>query len=285
MKKLVFWIILLVVLVALVGVYGYSTFDRNVNGNVHPVVSIELENYGTVKFELYPEYAPNTVKNFIKLAESGYYNNKVIYGKDSICLYLGRDENGEAVDPTTEDIKYAAVTPYNYSIDGEFIANGFDQNTLRHEKGVLSLIRNNYPSELSLTTESYNSGNAQVGIMMSDDAVNLNGVYAAFGRVVEGMDVLDKIYNEAEIKVEDAEKTDEEAANTNTEETTDTATEEAETVEVEEDDGEIKNFANYPKITEVRVDTHGINFGMPEIHEMFDYEKYINDYLSSTYNN
>ncbi len=278
MKKLVLWIIILVILVALVGVYAYSTFDRNVNGNVHPVVSIELGDYGSVKFELYPEYAPNTVTNFIKLAESGYYNNKVMYGKDSICLYLGRDENGEVVNPTTEDIEYAAVAPYNYSIDGEFIANGFSKNTLRHEKGVLSLIRNNYPSELSLTEESYNSGNAQVGIMMSDDSVNLNGVYAAFGRVVEGMDVLEKIYNEAETKVEETEETDEIAA-----ETVDTATEE--TVEVEEDDSEIKTFVNYPTITEVRVDTHGINFGMPEIHEMFDYETYINQYLSSMYNN
>ena len=140
MKKLVLWIILAVIVAALIGVYIYSTIDRNMNGNIHPEVSIEFENYGTVKLELYPEYAPNTVKNFIKLAESGFYNDKVIYGKDTICLYLGRDANGEVVNPTTDDIKYPAVQPYEYSINGEFVANGFSQNTLRHEKGVLSLI-------------------------------------------------------------------------------------------------------------------------------------------------
>ena len=68
MKKLVLWIILAVIVAALIGVYIYSTIDRNMNGNIHPEVSIEFENYGTVKFVLYHEFATNTVINFIKLA-------------------------------------------------------------------------------------------------------------------------------------------------------------------------------------------------------------------------
>lgn len=274
--QFIIWTIIAIVAVALLGICIFNFVSMNNGGNVHPQVSIEFQDYGTVKFELYPEYAPNTVANFIKLAESGYYNDKVMYGKDSICLYFGRDENGEVADPTTESINYDTTEPYTYSIDGEFVANGFSQNTLRHEKGVISLIRNNYTEYFSdLYDESYNSGNSQIGIMMSDDAANLNGVYAAFGRVIEGMDILEKIYNETEIAVEEKEEDVVEEAEDEAEEV------EAEESEEHEDDGGIKKFATYPKVASITVDTKGIDYGMPEIHEAFDYTEFLNQYLSS----
>ena len=264
--QFIIWTIIAVLIIALLGWYAYSYARMKTEGNTHPEVEIEFENYGTVKFELYPEYAPNTVANFIKLAESGYYNDKVMYGKDALCLYFGRNQEGEITEPTTDTIEYPTVEPFTYSIEGEFVANGFTQNTLRHEKGVMSLIRNNYTEYFSsLYEESYNSGNSQVGIMMSDDAVNLNGVYAAFGRVVEGMDILEKMYNEAEVVA--ASKDD---------------TEEAETTEAtEEDEAAIKEFVNYPKVTSVKIDTHGIDYGMPKVVKAFDYTTFINNYMSS----
>ena len=280
-KKLQFiiWTVIAIAVVALLGLCIYNYVEMNSKGNVHPHVSIEFENYGTVEFELYPEYAPNTVANFIKLAQSGYYNDKVMYGKDTMCLYFGRDENGEVVEPTTETIEYPEASPYNYSIDGEFIANGFAKNTLRHEKGVVSLIRSNYTEYFSdLYDESYNSGSSQIGIMMSDQSSNLNGVYAAFGRVVNGLDILEKIYNELEVveeTEEDVTEEDVEDVDEEVDEETDTESEE------EEDKGGIKKFAEYPKVTAVTVDTYGIDYGMPEIHKAFDYTEYLNNYLQS----
>lgn len=256
MKKLQFvlWILILIAVIILLGGWGYNFVKYKTEKIVHPEVSFEIENYGTVKFELYPEYAPNTVLNIIKLVEAGYYNNKTIYGKDNMCIYAGRDSEGEAIVATagliSSEIEEGSEDDYKYSIEGEFVANGFKKNTLRNEVGTISLIRNNYGT--GLTEESFNSGNAQLGIMMTKEANNLNGLYATFGKVIEGMEILEKMYNEAEIHV-------------NTEE-----------------DGEssIDKFENSPVITSATVDTHGVGYGMPEIKEAFDYESYLyNQYM------
>ena len=250
--------------------------------------------------ELYPEYAPNTVANFIKLVESGYYNDKVFYGRDDVCIYVGRTADGEVTNPTANFITGNAEETYEYTIKGEFVANGFEQNTLRHEKGVISLIRNDYSQYFSeLYEESYNSGNAQIGIMMGDKAANLNGVYAAFGKITEGLEIVEKLYNEAEVvaipeettattETTDTTNTTTTTENTTSTETTNTAentvTESAETEDATEDDADgIYEFATYPKIVSASVDTHGVTFESPVIEEAFDYETYINDYMSSYY--
>lgn len=268
MKKLQFviWIIIMVAILALIGVYGYFTYLRITSTVQHPEATFEIENYGKVVVELYPEYAPNTVTNFIKLVEKGYYNNKVFYGKDEICMYLGRNSTGEIEETKlsliSDEVEPDSESDYEYAIKGEFVANGFEQNTLRHEKGILTLIRNDYSQLInSLTDESYNSGSSQLAIMMSDDSRNLNGAYAAFGRVKEGMDVLEKIYNEAEIKQESAEGEESNVADN------------------------ISQFATYPVITSATVDTHGIDFGDPEVIEAFDYESYMYNLMNSTYSN
>lgn len=296
MKKLQFviWIVVAIALVLGIGLFVYNRIMMETKGNVYPEVTFELENFGTVKMELYPQYAPNTVANFIKLVESGYYNDKVFFGRDEVCIYIGRNQNGEVVDPTSDLVTEKTeegTEPYKYEISGEFIANGFDANTLRHEKGIVSLIRKDYSSAFpNLYQQSYDSGNAQIGIMMGDKAGNLNGSYAAFGKIIEGMDIIEKLYNDevviSKASTEVAEETTEDTTNTTSNTTTEatnatvenTATENQE--ELEDADG-IYEFANYPKITSATVDTKGINYGFPNIHEAFDYEEYLNQYMNS----
>ena len=273
MKKklgLVIWVLIALAAFLALGGIVYNRAKMESQGNKHPVVTFELADKGNIKIELYPEYAPNTVANFVKLVQSGYYNNKVIYGKDEICLYAGRDSLGEAVNPKLSlidsSVEADSENDYEFTIEGEFYTNGFEQNTLRHEKGIITLIRNDYTQYVSaLSDESYNSGNAQIGIMMSDDSSTLNGVYAAFGKVIEGMEILEKIYTEEEIA----------PVETTTDETADAATEEEETG--------IDRFATFPVIKSASVETHGVEFGMPEIQEAFDYESYMNDLMSQYY--
>lgn len=271
--KICIGIIVVIVILGLIGFIGYKAISAKKAQQSNPVATFELENYGTVKMELYPEYAPNTVANFIALINSGYYNNKILFGKDSICLYMGRDADEEAKGPKISlidnSIEADSDEDYVYEINGEFIANGFEANTLRHEKGVISLNRYDY-SYYGLTEESYNSGNAQFSIMM-EDASNLNGVYCAFGKVTEGFEILENIYNNAEIAIN--------------EETTEENSEEVESEESEEDESAIKEFATAPVITSATVETYGVDYGVPQTHEAFDIQSYINQLYSNYYSN
>lgn len=135
----------------------------------NPIVTIEMENGSLIKAELYPEIAPNTVNNFISLAKSGYYDgltfHRVIYG----FMIQGGCPDGTGMGGP------------GYSIKGEFSMNGFE-NTLRHTEGVLSMARSMMP----------NSAGSQFFIMHKN-APHLDGQYAAFGKVVEGMDAVNEI--------------------------------------------------------------------------------------------
>ena len=260
--KFIIGIVIAVIIILLIGLVIYNSARSKNDNSTNPVATFELQDYGTVKMELYPEYAPNTVANFIALIQAGYYNNKVISGKDSLCLYMGRDSDEDAEGPKVSlidaSVEADSDDDYEYEINGEFIANGFEQNTLRHEKGVISLNRYDY-SSYGLSEEGYNSGRAQFSIMMQD-ASNLNGVYCAFGKVTEGLDILEKIYNETEIEV-------------------------TETEDSEEADDSIKQFATMPVITNATVDTFGVDYGTPEVHKAFDFQSYINELYSSYYSN
>ena len=309
MKKLkvIVWVIVLLAVCAGLGYYVYGFAKKKVEGNVHPVATLNIKNgetEGAVKIELYPEYAPNTVTNFIKLIECGYYDGKIDYGKDDICMYIGRAsgdetepateegaeptkvEKGEIIDPTWSlidpEVEKGSDADYKYSIKGEFYNNGFAQNNLSHEKGIVSLIRNDYSqfaqgATSSIIEEGYNSGNAQIGIMMSDNASSLNGLYAAFGRVIEGMDLLEKIYNtepmETKVTETTAEATPEVAAEGD----------EVATTEESEDEGGIKAFAGKIVISSASVEKNGVDFGNPEIQKMFDYSTYLSNYYSQMY--
>ena len=135
----------------------------------NPVVTIEMENGGVIKAELYPDIAPNTVANFVELIQKGFYDGLIFHRVISGFMIQGGDPDGTGMGGP------------GYSIKGEFSANGFE-NSLRHERGVLSMARAMDP----------NSAGSQFFIM-HQDAPHLDGQYAAFGKVVEGMDVVDAI--------------------------------------------------------------------------------------------
>ena len=134
----------------------------------NPVITITMENGSVIKAELYPEVAPNTVNNFLSLAGKGFYDGLIFHRVISGFMIQGGDPEGSGMGGP------------GYSIKGEFRRNGFKDNTLRHTAGVLSMARAQNP----------NSAGSQFFIMHKD-APYLDGEYAAFGKVVEGMDVVD----------------------------------------------------------------------------------------------
>ena len=135
----------------------------------NPIVTIEMEDGGVIKAELYPDVAPNTVNNFISLVNSGFYNGLIFHRVIPGFMIQGGCPNGNGMGGP------------GYGIKGEFFANGF-ANNLRHMRGVLSMAR----------AQSPNSAGSQFFIM-TDPASYLDGQYAAFGKVTDGMDVVDKI--------------------------------------------------------------------------------------------
>ena len=135
----------------------------------NPIVTIEMENGGVMKIELYPEVAPQSVRNFISLINKGFYNGVIFHRVIRGFMIQGGDPDGTGMGGP------------GYSIKGEFKSNGFD-NPIKHERGVLSMARTNMP----------NSGGSQFFIMHKDSP-HLDGSYAAFGKVIDGIEVVDQI--------------------------------------------------------------------------------------------
>ena len=135
----------------------------------NPIVTIEMENGDIIKAELYPETAPNTVNNFISLIRKGFYNGVIFHRVIPGFMIQGGDPKG------------IGIGGPGYSIRGEFTANGFP-NPLKHDRGVLSMARTMAP----------NSAGSQFFIM-HEDSPHLDGQYAAFGRVIEGLEAVDSI--------------------------------------------------------------------------------------------
>ena len=137
----------------------------------NPIVTIEMENGGIIRAELYPDVAPNSVNNFISLVNKGFYNGIIFHRCISGFMIQGGCPQGTGMGGP------------GYSIRGEFTSNGF-QNDLKHDRGVLSMARTMMP----------NSAGSQFFIM-HENSPHLNGQYAAFGKVIEGMDIVDAIAN------------------------------------------------------------------------------------------
>lgn len=135
----------------------------------NPIITIEMENNDTMKLELYPDIAPNTVNNFISLANKGYYNGLIFHRVIEGFMIQGGCPEGTGTGGP------------GYSIKGEFAQNGF-KNDLKHSAGVISMARSMMP----------NSAGSQFFIMHKN-APHLDGAYAAFGKIIEGQDVVDKI--------------------------------------------------------------------------------------------
>ena len=135
---------------------------------------IDVKDYGEITVELEPQYAPKTVANFVKLAESGFYDGLTFHRIMEGFMIQGGDPKGNGTGGSDENIV------------GEFSANGFTQNTLSHKRGVISMARSN----------DMNSASSQFFIVHKDSTF-LDGQYAAFGEVTDGMDVVDKIATDA----------------------------------------------------------------------------------------
>ena len=135
----------------------------------NPIVTFTMENGDTMKAELYPEVAPNTVNNFISLVKKGFYDGLIFHRIISGFMIQGGDPDGTGMGGP------------GYSIKGEFSYNGVDNN-LKHSRGVLSMARAQHPD----------SAGSQFFIMHAN-APHLDGQYAAFGKVISGMDVVDEI--------------------------------------------------------------------------------------------
>lgn len=162
-------IILLAAIVLVIAGCGKSGKGYPHDVKENPTVVITMENDKQIVIELEPKIAPNTVANFISLAEQGYYDGLIFHRVIPGFMIQGGDPLGDGTGGP------------GYRIKGEFTANGFE-NPLLHERGVVSMARTRDP----------NSAGSQFFIMV-DSAPHLDGMYAAFGRVIEGMETVDEI--------------------------------------------------------------------------------------------
>ena len=137
---------------------------------MNPIVTFEMANGKAFKAELYPDKAPNTVNNFISLIKKGYYNGLIFHRVIAGFMIQGGCPQGTGMGNP------------GYQIPGEFVSNGFKKNDISHERGVLSMARAGHPD----------SAGSQF-FVMHEVAEYLDGQYAGFGRVIEGMDVVDEI--------------------------------------------------------------------------------------------
>ncbi len=207
MKKILFRTVLSVIILSSIFVIGCSKESDEKKEFVNkpldppkelPIATIKVKDYGTIEAELYPHLAPNTVNNFIELSNKGFYDGLIFHRVVKDFVIQGGDPEGTGMGGP------------GYSISGEFENNGF-KNDISHEKGVLSMARSQHPD----------SAGSQFFIV-TKESKNLDKEYAAFGKVIKGMDIVDKINN----------------------------------VEVGKNDKPVKNIV----IESIRVDTKGVDY-------------------------
>lgn len=246
--KNIIWIIALILIIVLIAVIGYGYY-RNATMEVkNPVATMEVENFGTIKIELYPDLAPETVANFITLANRGFYDGLTFHRIVKDFMIQGGDKQGTGSGSATLADLRDGGEDTEYSIKGEFISNGVN-NKLKFEEGVIGMARNDYTSySPNLAEESYNSGSSQFFIMTKETS-SLNGYYTSFGKVIEGMDVVHKI-EEVEVK---------------------SNTEDAESSE----SSEVSTPVTPVTITSLKVETNGVNYGEPNTLEPFNYMNWL----------
>ena len=187
------------------------------------LIEIEMENGDVMKGELYPEVAPITVENFLKLIDEDFFAGLIFHRVIPGFMIQGGGY--------TKDFKEKHCD----SIKGEFISNGVD-NKLKFDEGVVGMARNDYTQQSSsLKEESYNSGSSQFFIMTKNNT-SLNGYYTAFGKVIEGMDV---VHNIEQVEVKASEDSKESSSSQQ----------------------EVSTPVNPVKITSIRVETNGVDYG------------------------
>ena len=233
MKNFLKVILIIVIILAIAGLVflGVGYIKKLTQKVENPIATIEVQDFGTIKIELYPEYAPNTVTNFIALANRGYYNGKQ-FNKTIPDYFVkaGSESTDSMTMPKLSNIKdnVSEDDDAEYAISGEFTANGYRNNTLKMQKGVIAMERNDYGrQDASLTTQGYNSAGA------------------GFGKVIEGLDVLEQIAN---VEVITRDKNAESG---------------------------IDVPVNPPVINQITVDTHGIDYKTPKTIEPFNYYNWL----------
>ena len=251
-KKLI-WIIALIIIIVLIGIVGYGYYQKSTKKVDNPIATMEVENFGTIKMELYPEYGPESVANFIALSNRGFYDGKTFHRVVKDFMIQCGSVNGDG----TGNVKISDLKENGedtaYSIKGEFLSNGV-KNTLKFDEGVLGVARADYTSySPDLKEESYNSGSCEFFIM-TKETPSLNGYYTAFGKVIEGMDVVHKI-EEVEVK-----------AKTTTGENGE---------EIPDENAEVSIPVNEVKIKSLKVETKGVDYGYPETLTPFDYTAWL----------
>lgn len=279
--KKILLILIVLVLICAIGWVSVNFVLSKTDKKLNPVVTMEVEGYGTIKIELYPDMAPNTVKNFVKLAQRGFYNEKTFTDIEDGLIRGGltETENSDGTTklegPKTSNLHDLAdgEKDTEYSIKGEFIENGFNTNTLSHQRGTISMYRktyNDYQQEMAmvqmmgyssyvdtLLNELYDSQSGGFFIT-TEDKTSLDGTYAAFGRVTEGMDVVEKI---SKVELQKS--------------TGDDGTESTTTKPV-----------TVPVIKNVTVETYGVDYGDPEVRDLFDFDAifsvFMQNYMKSS---
>lgn len=279
--KKILLILIVLVLICAIGWVSVNFVLSKTDKKSNPVVTMEVEGYGTIKIELYPDMAPNTVKNFVKLAQRGFYNEKTFTDIEDGLIRGGliETENSDGTTklegPKTSNLHDLAdgEKDTEYSIKGEFIENGFNTNTLSHQRGTISMYRktyNDYQQEMAMVkTMGYSSYvdtllnelyDSQSGgfFITTEDKTSLDGTYAAFGRVTEGMDVVEKI---SKVELQKS--------------TGDDGTESTTTKPV-----------TAPVIKNVTVETYGVDYGDPEVRDLFDFDAifsmFMQNYMKSS---
>ena len=255
-------IIALVLIVALIGGISYGYYKKATMEVKNPIVTMEVQDFGTIKLELYPEMAPQTVSNFIALAQNGFYDGLKFHRIVEGFMIQGGDSNGDGTGaPKLSDlgIDVKDDEDRDYCIKGEFLSNGYNKNTLKHKEGIISMARADYTQQYSksLTTESYNSAGSQFFIMTADNS-SLDGYYAPFGKVIEGMDVVHNIEN-VEVK-------ETETSSSSSSSSSDSS---------ESESKEKSTPVNDVIISKVTVETYGIDYGKPDTLETWNYYDWV----------
>ena len=243
--------ILIIAILAVTAIIAIVCYGA-IKGNKNPVATMEVsyvdsdgnEQTGTIKIELDPEVAPISVANFVNLANNGFYDGLTFHRIISDFMIQGGDINGNGTGSATlskldKSVIEGSSDDYTYSIKGEFAANGVN-NSLKFGKGVIGMARSDY-SNYGLTQEGYNSASSQFFIVTTDKESTLNSLnqyYAAFGKVIEGYDIVEAIAN-----VEVAASSDDESS---------------------ESSSEASTPVNAPIIKSVRVETYGAKYDIPE---------------------
>ena len=229
--KNIMWVIALIAVIVLIGVVIFGYIKKATFKAQNPVVTMEVENFGTIKMELYPDKAPESVSNFIALANRGFYDGTKFHRVVKDFMIQTGSKNGDGTTGATLGDLKGTDEKNQYTITGEFLANGITYTTFSP----------------SLTSESYNSACTQFFITTKETSY-LNGYYAPFGKVIEGLDVVHKI---EEVEVTVPEGTEE---NTN---------------------AEVSTPVNPPVVKSIRVETYGIDYGLPKTLTPFDSNAWI----------